>query len=114
MTLDLAPIQKAFIHNQALPAAENNWLGTDITPMNTPCTFRITVGTSITGIFKTAITNGGNTQVLNFKESVAVVADSLYTFEILVHSGDTINFRFSTTTGTIRVLRVQEIYPAIA
>lgn len=110
----LAPTDKALIQNQALPAAEDNWLGTDIDPTNTPCTFRIMAGTSIVGIFRTTITNGGDTQVLNFKESVAFVADSLYTFEILVHSGDTINFRFSTTGGTIRVLRVQEIYPATA
>jgi len=108
------PIQKTFIHNQSLPAAENNWLSTDITPTNVPTLFRIMVGTSITGIFKIAITNGGDTQVLNFKESVSLVADSLYNFEILVHSGDTINFRFSTTGGTIRVLDVQEIYSAVA
>lgn len=108
------PIQKAFIHNQALPSADNNWLGSDITPTNTPILFRMMVGVSIAGIFKVAITNGGDTQVLNFKESVSLVADSLYNFEILVHSGDTINFRFSTTGGTIRVLMVQEIYSATA
>lgn len=114
MTLGLAPIQKAFIHNQALPTAENNWLSPDITPTNTPTLLRIMVGVSITGIFKVVITNGGDAQILNLKESVALVADSLYDFEILVHSGDTINFRFSTTVGTIRILRVQEIYPATA
>lgn len=110
----LSPIQGAFIHNQALPNTDANWLETDITPTNVPTCFRIMVGTSITGIFKTAITNGGNTQVLNFNGGVALAVDSLYIFELLVHSGDTINFRFSTTTGTIRVLRVQEIYPAVA
>lgn len=114
MTLDLAPIQKAFIHNQVLPAIDENWLGTNITPTNVPTLFRIMVGTSITGIFKVVITNGGDVQVLNLKESTVLAIDSLYIFEILVHSGDTINFRFSTTTGAIRILRVQEIYPATA
>lgn len=108
------PIQKTFIHNQTLPAAENNWLGSDITPTNTPTLFRIMAGTSIVGMFRAVITNGGNTQVLNFNGGTALTVDSLYIFELLVHSGDTINFRFSTTTGTIRIFRVQEVYPAIA
>lgn len=114
MTIELAPIQKAFIHNQELPAVGNNFLGTDITPTNTPTMFRIMVGISITGVLSTAITNGGDTQVLSFNSGVALGVDNLNIFEILVHSGDTINFRFSTTVGTIRILRVQEIFPSIA
>lgn len=111
---DLAPTQKAFIHNQALPAIGNNFLTTDITPTNTPTMFRIMVGISIAGVLSTAITNGGDTQVLSFNSGVALGIDNLHVFEILVHSGDSINFRLSTTTGIIRVLRVQEIFPATA
>lgn len=114
MTLSLAPIQKAFIHNQALPSIGNNFLTTDITPTNTPTLFRIMVGISITGILSVAITNGGDTQVLNFNSGVALGIDNLHLFEILVHSGDVINFRYSTTGGTIRILRVQEIFAATA
>lgn len=105
------PIEKALVHNTALPAIGASWLATDITPTNTPSTLRIMVAVSIAGNFQARITNGGNTQVVVFNTVAgpALVAGGLYEFEMLVHAGDTVNFSYSTTGGTIQILRVQEI-----
>lgn len=109
------PIEKANLHNQALPVANANWLATDITPTNTPTTFMIDVAVSIAGVFSAAITkNGIAPQTVNFNLGAALVANSVYTFNLLVHSGDSVNFRYSTTTGTILILRVQEFDSASA
>lgn len=107
------PIEKGIIQNTALPAIGVNFLGTDIIPTNTPCSFIVQIAVSVTGIFRATITNSGNTQIVDFNQSTALVANGLYIFEILVHNGDTVNFRYSTTTGTIQILRVQEADSAV-
>jgi hypothetical protein len=109
-------ISTATLQNVPLPAANTNWLTSDITPTNTPTTFRIQVAVSIAGNFSVAITNSGDTQVvtLNAPTGPALIAGGNYIFEVLVHSGDSINFRYSTTGGTIQILRVQEIDAAVA
>lgn len=103
------PIEKSVIHNQTLPEINTNWLDTDIIPTNTPTLFRIEVSVSIKGKFSTSITRGGNTQITTFKDATDLNPDALNIFDILVHSGDSINFRYSTTNGIIHILRIQEI-----
>lgn len=104
------PIAKALLQNQVQPAANTNIFGADLTPTNTPCNFRVQVLMSNGGNFSVVITNGGNVQVgiLNAMGG-ALIAGFIYTFDILVHAGDSINFRYSNTGGTVQVLRVQEI-----
>lgn len=114
--IGFTPFDIADIHDVALPAANTNWLPSDITPIKTPTDFRIQVAVSISGNFDAAITNGGDTQVVTFNviPGPALVAGGLYIFDLLVHSGDTVNLRYSTTGGTIQILRVQEIDSASA
>lgn len=107
------PIEKAVLHDRVLPAIGANFIATDIIPTNTPSSYIVQVAISVAGIFYATITNTGDTQVVTFNSGVALVAGALYIFEILVHSGDTINFRYSTTTGTIQILRVQEADSAV-
>lgn len=104
-------IAKTDLHNQALPLANVNWLGADISPTNTPSIIRVQVAVSIAGTLSVVITNGGNSQVviLNGTAGPALVAGALYIFDIKVHSGDTLNLRYSATGGTIQVLRTEEI-----
>lgn len=99
----------AVVHNQAV-LANANFLTTDLTPVNTPTTFRIQIAMSAVGNLTGRITRGGNTQTLTFNvvPGPALVADGLYMFDLLVHDGDSVNFRYSAA-ATIRVLRVQEI-----
>lgn len=110
------PIQKALIHNQALPNANTNFIVASLSPVNVPTTFRIQIGVSIAGTFNVIITNGGNSQILTLNSTAgpALTAGALYIFDVLVDSGDTINFQYTATGGTIQVLRVQEIDTASA
>lgn len=103
------PMEKAVIHNQTLPTANTNWLESDLVPTNAPCLFRIMVSVTNPGRFSVVITRGGNTQVSAFNNNASITSDAVNIFDIIVHSGDTINFRYSTGTGTIQFLRVQEI-----
>jgi hypothetical protein len=105
----LSPVEKANVHNTAQPAAEASLLGADIAPTNTPALFRVMVSMSNAGIFRAAVTKAGNTQAVDCNSGGALVASALYIFDVLVHNGDTMNFRYSVTGGTTKVLRVQEI-----
>lgn len=104
----LTPIEKANIHNIAV-LATTNFLGTDITPTNTPCTFLIQIAMSQGGNLTGIITKSGNSQTVTFNvvPGPALVAGGLYEFRILVHSGDSINFQYSVN-ATIQIFRVQE------
>lgn len=110
------PIEKANLHNQALPAINTNWLAADIIPTNSPSTFMIEVAVSIAGNFSAVITQGGNAQTVMFNvvAGPALIAGGLYIFDMMVHSGDSVNFIYSTTGGTIQVFRVQELDSASA
>ena len=107
----LIPIELASLHDVSLPDAGENWLETDITPLISPTTFRIEVAVSKTGIFSATITNHENIQLVNFNVTSGpeLIEDGVYVFELLVHKGDSINFRFSASGGKIKILRVQEI-----
>ncbi len=109
------PIDKAVLHNQALPAIGANWLAVDLTPTNVPTNFRINVSSTVAGTLSIAKTRGGVTVVenLNAVPGPILKVDSLYEFNIMVHSGDSINFRY-TATGGFMTLRVQEIDAAVA
>lgn len=111
-----APIEKGVIQNTALPVANTNFFATALSPTNTPTTFRVMAAISVAGNLNVTITNGGNTQTLtlNVIPGPALVANGVYTFDILVHSGDTINYQYSVTGGTILIFRVQEIDAATA
>jgi len=45
---------------------------------------------------------------VEFNAGASLVANALYIFDMLVHSGDKVNFRYSVN-ATLLVLRVQEI-----
>lgn len=105
------PIEKANLHNQTLPGIGTIWLTNDIIPTHTPSTLRIEVAVSVAGNFSARITKSGNSQVVTFNAVAgpALVAGGVYIFDLLVHSGDSVNFQYSATGGTIQILRVQEI-----
>jgi hypothetical protein len=108
------PKEKAVIHDQAMPAANTNILGADITPTNSPTTFRTMVSISVAAKFSATITRAATTKTSKFNGGADLVTDTLFIFDMLVHSGDSINFQFSATGGTLNDLRVQEIDAATA
>ncbi len=105
----LIPIAKAAIFNTALPAAEANWLGSDIEPTNSPSYLRIYACVSVTGILRVARTIGGVTVTEDLNSATALVAGAAYLFTVPWRTGDSINIRYSVTTGTINRLLVDEI-----
>lgn len=107
----LTPSELVSLQDEPLPEKDTDWLSEDITPLIFPTTFRIQVAVSIEGIFSVAITNDGNTQVVDFNATSGpeLIKDGVYVFELLVHKGDSINFRYSEDGGTIKILRLQEI-----
>jgi len=109
----MVPIAKASIFNTALPSAEANWLATDITPTNSPSYLRIYVCVSVAGVLRVARTVGGTTVTENLNAGNNLSADCGYMFDVPWRSGDSINFRYSVTTGTIKRLIADEIGAAL-
>lgn len=105
----LIPIAKAAIFNTALPAAEANWLGSDISPTNSPSYIRIYVCVSVTGILRVVRTVSEVTVTEDLNSGTALVAGAAYLFTVPWRTGDSINIRYSVTTGTINRLLIDEI-----
>lgn len=102
-------VAKAAIFNTALPAAEGAWLGAAIIPTKSPSYITIYVCVSIAGILRVARTVGGITIVENLNAGVNLTAGAAYMFTVPWRTGDSINIRYSTTTGTIYRLLIDEI-----
>lgn len=109
--ISLKPIEKANEHNTA-ETANTNILAAALSPTNTPCLFRVMVAFDTVGTFRATITKEGNTQTVIFNNNVDLVADCLYMFDHLVHSGDTVNYQYSVNAQLL-VLRVQEIVAGV-
>jgi hypothetical protein len=110
MVSPMSPLSRAIAHNVAVIGGADI-LGAALAPLNTPCLFRVAAGFDTAGVLSVTITRGGNTQVQQFNHGVVLVANCLYMFDHLVHSGDTINYRYSVN-ATLQTLRVQEIIAA--
>jgi hypothetical protein len=100
------PLNKASQHGVA-ETANTDILASDLSPTNTPCLFRVMVMLETSGVFSAILKNGGVSKTLKLNAGVALVASCAYIFDILVHSGDTVNFQ-TDANGNV-TLRVQEI-----
>jgi hypothetical protein len=109
----LIPIAKADLFNTALPAAEANWLGSDIEPTNSPSYLRIYACVSVTGILRVARTIGGVTVTEDLNSGTDLVAGAAYMFDVPWRTGDSVNIGYSVTTGTINRLLIDEIGGAV-
>lgn len=105
------PLDKASLHALA-KAAGADYFATDLAPTNTPCLFRILIAIDAAGVFSAKITKGGTAKVCSFNGGVALVADSLYAFDLWVHAGDTINLQH-TVAANIDICRIQEIVAGV-
>lgn len=107
----LNPITKANEHNTA-ELAGVDILAAALAPTNTPCLFRTQVAFDAAGVFSATVTSGGVMVTTEFNHGVVLPANSLFMFDMLVHAGDTINFRYSVNC-TMLVMRVQEVVAAV-
>jgi hypothetical protein len=104
------PLAKASQHGVA-ETANTDILAADLSPTNTPCLFRTMVMLETSGIFSAILKSGAVSKTLKFNGGVALAASCAYIFDILVHSGDTVNFQ-TDTNGNV-TLRVQEIVAGV-
>jgi hypothetical protein len=65
---------------------------------------------SIAGVFAVGRYNGGSERMELLNSGTALVAGAAYMFTVAWRSGDSINFQYSTTTGTIYKLQVDEAW----
>ena len=103
------PLAKVAQHSVA-EVADTDILASDLTPTITPCLFRIMVMLETSGIFSAILKSGGTSKTLKLNAGNSLLADCAYEFDILVHSGDTVNFQTSVS-GDVS-LRVQEVVGA--
>lgn len=108
LPVGMQPVTQGSIFNTALPAAEAGWFANSIT-ITESGVMRITVQVSIIGLLRIAITRSGTTIALRLNENVSLIASALYTFDVPVKALDTMNLRYSTTTGTIDYCEIQFI-----
>lgn len=105
----ISPKEKASIFNTSLPAAESNWLSTSISATNTPSYIRVYVSVDTAGILRIARTVSGTTITENLNAGNNLTADASYLFTVEWRAGDSINIRYSVTSGNIKILRIDEI-----
>lgn len=107
MTRKALPLEKANVHN-GNKDANNNFLASDISPSDYPVLFRCQVMLPAAGKFTAKITKGATTLTSHFNGGSDLTASCLYIFDLLVHSGDSVNFQ-SDQNQNGHLLRVQEI-----
>lgn len=103
---DLTPSSAGSIFNTALPVAEADWFGTAIS-ITANGTIRVAVQVSVAGILRARITRAAATISANLNNNSALTPSALMAFDIPVKSGDTLNLRYSVTTGNIDYCELQ-------
>ncbi len=106
------PLEKANFSNTN-KNANTDFLDTVLSPTDPPCKFRIQVCLTAAAKFKAMVTKAADTQTLLFNNDTNLTAGVVYTFDLLVHSGDTVNFQSDQNQTPIKNFRVQEILWAV-
>lgn len=107
--MSFSPIDKGLIQDEANPGAGNDFFGSYIVPTNIPTTFILQVVMTISGRLYTRVSHAGDIVSMDFNGGNSLVANALYTFKLLVHNNDTVNFAYTANGGNISFFRVQEI-----
>ena len=108
----LTPIEAVALETTAA-TADTDILLTDYTPANTPCVIRTSIVLETAGIFSAMITTGGTQRQAKLNSASALSAGCLYTFDIPLHAGDSLNYQ-TDATGNILLLRVVELIGGIS
>jgi len=101
------PLEKANVHN-GNKNANIDFLAANITPSDYPVLFRVQVMLPAAGKFTAKISDGTDVLTSHFNGGSNLAASCLYIFDMLVHSGDSVNFQ-SDQNQNGHLLRVQEI-----
>jgi len=107
MTRKALPLEKANVHN-GNKNANIDFLAADVTPSDYPVLFRVQVMLPTAGKFTAKIKYSTTTLTSHFNGGSNLAASALYIFDVLLHSGDSINFQ-SDQNQNGHSLRIQEI-----
>jgi len=107
----LIPIQKALVHNTE-KNANTDFLTSSISPSKSPSIFRIMVSIDTAARFEADITYSSAEITTYFNQGSDLTANCLYTFDLILSSGDSVNFQVDDNV-TILVFRVLEIPSSI-
>lgn len=107
VTRKAIPLEKAHVHYEDV-TANDDFLATDITPSDPPCLFRIQIQVDTAAVFSAKVDDGANEISLEFNGGSQLTAGALYIFDMLVHSGDEINFQVDQNAKLEQFI-VQEI-----
>jgi len=104
---NLIPIAIADVEGVS-PGATTDILSSDLTPRRPPSLFRIMISVDAACKFSAMVEVDETTYTVYFNTDTDLTANALYIFDMLVHSGDSVNFQLDSAE-TIHLLRVQEI-----
>lgn len=101
-----AGIELGAVHNQAVVGGANIF-GAVLVPTDPPCRVKVVAAFNAQGILSGTVIRGGNTQIVQFNTGVPLLPNCVYGFDLLLNTGDTVNYRYSVN-ATCLIMRVQE------
>ena len=87
-----------------LPTANTNLLSTAITPLKSSGLLRVDFSPSVAGILTVTFTKSGTTTTALMYSGGQLAAGALYPMEIMTAAGESVNFQYSATGGTYRLV----------
>ncbi|GAG84714.1 unnamed protein product [marine sediment metagenome] len=104
-------LPRAMLDLEGVTIVNNTYIpGTlDIESEDTPCTCRVMVCLDQTANFMVVIVTGTTPRTCIFNAGQDLVADCVYMFDFPLHEGDHLGYFMSDTSGTLHILRVQEL-----
>lgn len=101
-----SPVTKALVYDDS-PGADTDILGSDLTPGETPVTFRVNVVLDSAAQFNAQVTHSGGTEELGFNQGNALTANEEFQFDLTVRSNESINFQVESAVTVSRLSVVQ-------
>jgi len=112
LTSKLTPILKGSIFNTPV-TANINIFSSDLSPTNSPTTFRIYACFNTGGVLTVRRTKAGTTVSEQLNSGGALSVNAAYMFDIMVESGETINLQYSVNATALK-LAVYEVPSVIS
>jgi hypothetical protein len=106
------PILKGSVFNTSI-TANTNIFGSDLSPTNSPTTFRIYACFSAAGVLTVRRTKAGVTVGEQLNAGASLNANAAYIFDVLLESGETINLQYSVNATALK-LAVYEVPSVIS
>jgi len=106
------PLPKGSVFNEAV-TANTNIFASDLSPTNTPTTFRIYACFDASGVLTVRRTKNATTVSEQLNAGTALTANVAYIFDIIVEAGETINLQYSVNATALK-LAVLEVPSVIS